>query len=486
MTHTTSELINPNIESNPSVSIWLSALLILLFLTTLCGIFDHDLWPPEETRAAELGREFMDHDNWAVATLNSQPFIEKPPLVYWAIALSLKIFGIHDWAARIPCILFGWGILIFTYLLARRLYGKGVGIGSILVLATTSGFLVMSHRIECDTGLFFFVTGAAYFLYRAFTGSARWYGLVYIFALGGFFSKGFIAFVFLGLLFLAWIIWNRNPKEILRAKPWLWCPLMFIPMLIWLIGISRYPQDNLLFTFLIGNHLYRFSTSGPYHFGNIRPFYFYFITLPTQFLPWILILLASLPWLWRQRQDKTTKFLLCWFLPGFLFLSVAGTKNESYLVPILPPLAMMVAAWFYAKSRERWLKTLVTLLALVIVIGCFIAIPRINKQVSFRPFGKKLATMIGPDTKLYGFMPNEALSSVVPFYTKRYFTPIKQESELPGLAQQPDTEIVMVFIEKHTPDQYFKTVNKYFPYIWADKIVKHQHIWALSNVAKKY
>ena len=182
------------------------ALIVLLLLITLIGIFNRDLQYFDELRESEIGREFLDHHNWAVPTLNNQPFMEKPPLVYWFVALSFRIFGNHDWAARIPCVIFGWGILLFTFLLVKKVYGNKTGIASVLVLATTGGFLSSSHKMTCDIGLFFFITGAAYFLYLAFTGSEKWYGLFYLFPLGAFFSKGLIGFGFIGLLFLAWDI----------------------------------------------------------------------------------------------------------------------------------------------------------------------------------------------------------------------------------------------------------------------------------------
>jgi 4-amino-4-deoxy-L-arabinose transferase-like glycosyltransferase len=102
------------------------ALVAVPLATTLIGISDHDLWEPDEPRAAELGREFLDGGSWCVPTLNGAPFMEKPPLVYWTIAPSIKVFGVHDWAARIPGVLFTWGTLLFTWLLAGRLYGRGM------------------------------------------------------------------------------------------------------------------------------------------------------------------------------------------------------------------------------------------------------------------------------------------------------------------------------------------------------------------------
>jgi 4-amino-4-deoxy-L-arabinose transferase-like glycosyltransferase len=111
-----------------------------------------------------------------VPRLNGEPFLEKPPLVYWTIALSLKLFGIHDWAARLPAVFFGWGTLLFTGLLAQRIYGREAAAAALLSLATSVGFLVVSHHVESDAGLVFFVAASAYFLWRALHESSGWYG----------------------------------------------------------------------------------------------------------------------------------------------------------------------------------------------------------------------------------------------------------------------------------------------------------------------
>src|SRR5579872_7326412 len=120
----------------------------------LLGIFDHELWTPDEPRAAELSREFLEPGHsWAVPTLNGEPFLEKPPLVYWTSALSMRLFGVNAAAARLPCVLFGLATLVFTGLLGHSLYGREAGIGAILILATTSGFLLVGHHLESDSGL---------------------------------------------------------------------------------------------------------------------------------------------------------------------------------------------------------------------------------------------------------------------------------------------------------------------------------------------
>jgi 4-amino-4-deoxy-L-arabinose transferase-like glycosyltransferase len=467
---------------------WLYALLIFLLIISLWGIFDRDFINYTELRESGPGREFlMPHHNWAIPTLNNYPYIEKPPLVYWTVALSLQIFGINDWAARVPCVLFGWGILFFTYLLAKRLYNKKIGFAALLVLATTAGFLARTHEMESDIGLFFFITGGAYFLYRAFTGSAWWYWLFYLFALGAFFSKGLIGFIFLGLIFLAWAIWNRVPKEILRARPWIGIAIISIPIILWLIKLANSSYGNLLHFYLIENQLERFFPTKTYSLGNVNPFYYYFTTLPVQFAPWIIILIVAIPWLWSQRREPSLKFLLCWFLPGFLFLTLSGTKRALYLAPLLPPIAIMVAVWFTAKAKERWLTISAVIVGIGVIIFYSLNISQVSTKESWRPLYKKLASMVGTETKLYGYEPTEATSAAIPFYVGRYFTVIWGESNLEAVSRQANAEIVVVTFGNRHNTPYFQKISKYFPYLWLEKndVMDAKMIRVYSNIPPK-
>jgi 4-amino-4-deoxy-L-arabinose transferase-like glycosyltransferase len=428
------------------------------------GIFDHDLWAPDEPRAAELGREFLDPGHsWAVPTLNGRPFMEKPPLVYWTIAAALKAFGVHDGVARLPCVLFGAGTLLFTWLLARALYGPGAGGASCLILGTSWGFLVATHHVEADVGLLFFVTAAAYFLWRAVSGSSGWYGASALAALGAFFSKGFIGFAFPGLLFAAWVAWTRAPGELLRARPWIWIPLAALPVGVWLHSLG----PGLLRTFWIDNHLVRFlGTGGDLDRGHSKYPWYYLLQLPLWFLPWTLVLIPAGRWAWSRRRERPERFLLSWILPAFLFLSIAGTKRAIYLVPLFPPLAILGAGWLGATLRRRWLEPAVAALLLALG-GVWVAVaPRIDRDRSWRPVCREMASRLGPRTKLYGYDVDETAQAVVPFYTGRTFVLLLTQGELSALAQGATGEVAVLTVDSGPNRWHSDQVRSRFPHAW--------------------
>src|SRR4051812_10225070 len=104
--------------------LWLLIGFALLFGIALGG---HPLANPDEGRYAEIPREMIASGDWVMPHLNGVPYFEKPPLVYWCVALCEKVFGPSEWSVRIVPAVFGlWGVL-FTYAAGRRLYGREAG-----------------------------------------------------------------------------------------------------------------------------------------------------------------------------------------------------------------------------------------------------------------------------------------------------------------------------------------------------------------------
>jgi 4-amino-4-deoxy-L-arabinose transferase-like glycosyltransferase len=429
---------------------------LIVGVTTLVGVFDHDLWAPDEPRAAELGREFLDGGSWMFPRLAGEPFLEKPPLVYWTIAASLKLFGAQDWAARLPAVLFGWGTLLFTFLLARKIYGSAAAELAVLMLATSVGFLVVSHHVESDAGLVCFVSAAAYFLWRGIHESSWAYGAAAAAAVGAFFCKGPIGLIFPGLLLLTWVAWNGSPRELLRARPWLWLPLMSLAIGAWLYAISRIP--GLMGTFLVENGVKRFLGSrGAEDRGHLKPLWYYFVQLPLWFLPWT-------PALFLLRRSTLTaggRFLISWAAAGFVFLSIAGSKRAVYLVPILPPLTILTAAPLMTLPWARFLKPAVAAFTLTAGITWLCVVGRLNERLSCKPFCLDLAVRLKPESRLYVYDVDETALAVIPFYTGR--VPLKGDAP----TSIPDEDGVVVLTQDVRGKAWHtEMLIGRFPHVW--------------------
>jgi 4-amino-4-deoxy-L-arabinose transferase-like glycosyltransferase len=425
----------------------------------LLGIFDHELWTPDEPRAAEIAREFLEPGHsWAVPTLNGDPFLEKPPLVYWTAAASMKLFGVHAWAARLPCLLFALGTLAFTGLLARSLFDEAAGLGAVLILATTSGFLLVSHHLESDAGLVCFTAGAAYFLHRALSGSRAGFPAFHACLLGGFFSKGLLALVFAGLLFGAWLAWTRSWKTLLRPSLWLGLPILVAPAALWLAILAREPR--LFRTFVVENHLDRFSGTAV-HLGHFQPWYYYAIQFPAQSAPWIAVFALLLPRLWRGRSDPRIRFLASWLVPGLLFLSAAATKRGIYTIPLLPPLAILTAHGVAEAGKARWIPRAAGVLAALTAVAALVAIPRVEPRKTLRPFGEAVASRASAGARVCALDPDETTRAVIPFYTGRHVEPVSL-AQLDGLSRS-DAPVALVVGPRPPAPEEEAAIQRSFP-----------------------
>lgn len=343
-------------------------LLLLIVLTPLfsLGLSNHGLWSADEPRVAEIGREMALSGNWAVPTLNGKPFLEQPPLYYGTLALVFKTLGAaSDKAARIPSALFSFGTVLILFFVSNALFGPRVALFSGLVLATSGEFFRVAHWVIVDSALAFLIMAAmGFFITGYFSRSERkktlCYILLYVACTLAFYAKGFVGIVIPGLGILAFLIMERNFKEIARMRLWLGALIFLVMTLPWFIALWLQAGSEYLKVFFLHNHLQRFlpasmaasiseSASGHHH-----PFYYYIAELPTGFLPWSILLLPGL-WHVFSRSGRAAHldqpartgalFAKCWFLTGIFFLSIASTKRALYLLPLLAPLSMLLALY---------------------------------------------------------------------------------------------------------------------------------------------
>ncbi|RZV78312.1 MAG: glycosyltransferase family 39 protein [Candidatus Scalindua sp. SCAELEC01] len=335
-------------------------LVVLILAVSFVGIFDHDLWTSDEPRVAEIGREFLDDGaSLAVPRLGGKPFLEKPPLYFWCVALSYKVFGGPSAsAARLPSLFFGLGTLVFTYFLARKMYDRNSALWSCIVLALSTEYFTITHKSLVDISLVFFVTGTVYWLYLALTGEKDKkginYTLCYIFSSGAFFSKGFLGLAFPAMVFICWIVWTRHWNEIKKTRLWIGFFIVGGGISLWFFALWKAGSWEYLSTFLVHNNLQRFMPGAGYSGGHERPFYYYMCVYWSAFAPWSILTPAVLFSTYRKGfQDKNRLFLVLWFFSGFLMLSFAETKRTIYIVPLLPPISILTGAWFSGMETRR-------------------------------------------------------------------------------------------------------------------------------------
>ena len=195
------------------------AILILLILpgTLLYPCLSFRLFEPDEGRYAEIAREMTAQNDWVVPLLQGEPYLDKPPLLYWLIMLSYRAFGVHEWSARlIPALAVHCTILI-VYLLGRRSLGERAAFWGALLLSLAPGFMGMGRLLLIDGLLTLWVTLSIFAAFEAVRGQNLrwWWWTISAFACGlGILTKGPIALLLLvpPLLAHQWLISPRSQQ----------------------------------------------------------------------------------------------------------------------------------------------------------------------------------------------------------------------------------------------------------------------------------
>lgn len=321
----------------------------LVLLVLCCALFFGrlgvpGLTDPDEGRYAEIAREMLVTGDYLTPHLNFLPYLEKPPLVYWLTAASLKLGGQNEFAARaIPAVSAVGGVLA-VFWLAGTLWGPRTGFWAGLITATSSGYFLLARLLTLDMSLTCFLTWAMALAYVAVRNQKRRYLWWAYLAMGlAVMTKGPVGVALPALIFFIWFAIQKRWWDFRQ----LWHPggglILAVVVLPWYILVGLRNPEFWNF-FLVHENLQRFLAP-QVHAG--QPFYFYLGVLAAGFLPWIFLL----PWAWQAavpaspplEAGRDRLFLGIWFAVIFGFFSLARAKLFPYLLPGLPPLALLVA-----------------------------------------------------------------------------------------------------------------------------------------------
>jgi len=337
-------------------------IVIIFAITVICflGIFDRDLWTPDEPRVAAISLEMSRNGNLVIPHLAGEPFIEKPPL-YFAVAAGLiRIIGPivgNTGAVRLASALFALGTLFVTFLLSKRLSGGSFPLLSMLILGTMIGFVDNFHWIRVDTALSFFVASAIWCFAEGYLANRSWYlPLAGFFSACAFLSKGLIGPLLIAIPWTGlFVIWLKQKKSAIKENKYfilqhLICIFIYILFSgLWIVLLKLRGGQELWHEWFWVNHVGRLtgSTTVKGHMHPGEPFY-YLTTVAIYSIPWLPLIIAwfasVLKRLLKHRTiSQENIFLLIWGVETILFLSLSVTKRSIYLAPALPAFAIMSA-----------------------------------------------------------------------------------------------------------------------------------------------
>jgi 4-amino-4-deoxy-L-arabinose transferase len=339
------------------------------------------LFVPDETRYAEIPREMIASGDWVQPSLNGLKYYEKPIMGYWVHALSQMALGESNFSVRLPSAISTGLVAFLIYYMLAGVIGRQDSRVYLAPLVFLSSFGVMGIGTIpiLDNLLNFFVTAGVVLFFLASEKQSRSTAEKILLLLAGiavgcaFMTKGFLAFVVPVITVIPYMLWKRRAGDIIRM---LWLPAVaaVAVSLPWSIMIHLKDPDFWNF-FFWHEHVKRFFYDTAQH---KEPFWFYFVTIIPLFLPWILLVPSACFGLLKehnpgQKISNVIAFCVCWFVFPFLFFSLSNGKLITYILPCLPPLAILFAIGLYGsiKGASRFLHSGLIIFIMLISLGFF-------------------------------------------------------------------------------------------------------------------
>lgn len=345
------------------IDLWQTLFLgLVVFVACFYGMGSYAILDMNEGLYAEVAREMLVNNHWIIPHLNGVSYLEKPPMLYWLIALSYKIFGINAFGARfVPSLATALTSLMF-FQLGKKLDSARTGWFAALIMLSSIVFLIMGRTVFFDPLFMFFISASllSFYFMSLYAG--------YAFLALAVLTKGVVVLILVPIILAVYMSLTGATKDQYRAMLDRKAIILFLIIVLpWHI-LASLVQPRFIWEYIINQQFLRFFNIASPHDYHTGPLYFYIPRVMAYLLPWSIFLLFTF---WPLRLKKPFEplkaFLWSWFAVMFVFFSLSADKGDYYLMIGTPPLAYLIAqkieTWVDA-NKSRWL---------ILIYGAFTA-----------------------------------------------------------------------------------------------------------------
>jgi 4-amino-4-deoxy-L-arabinose transferase-like glycosyltransferase len=346
-------------------------LILLVSFLTMDSLGGRKLANPDEGRYSEIAREMAASNDFVTPRLNGLKYFEKPPLQYWATAISFKLLGESEFSARLYTALCGLGCVLLMAYVGWKVFDTETGLLSALVLLSAPYFAGMTEVVTLDMGLTFWMTLtiASFMLAQVSPESVtrrNWLWMAWAGMAGAVLSKGLIGIVFPAAALFLYCVVQRNFRPLLKLE-WLVGLVIFFGLAAPWFALVSVQNPEFPEFFFIHEHFQRFLTTTH---RREQAWWFFLPILFGGFLPWAVTLIPAMWSGWQrpgQHANSTVisdgnifrplRFVLIYSVFIFLFFSRSGSKLTAYILPFFPVMALVIGAYIRSADPKRlaWL-----------------------------------------------------------------------------------------------------------------------------------
>lgn len=397
------------------VHLW--AILGAALFVRLLTLGAYPLMDTTEARYGEMARLMIETGNWITPQFDyGVPFWGKPPLFTWMSAVGIELFGVNEFAVRVPHWIAAVLILILMGLFAKRLGYSGLV--TALVLATCGIFSIAAGAVMTDMALALGMTIAMLGFYLCWQGyesksSARLWGYVGFIGLAiGLLAKGPLVIVLMGLAVVPWLMIQHGVVNAFKVL-WQRFPLVSGTLLMFAIALPWYvlaeqATPGFLDYFIVGEHFKRFLVSGWEGdlYGTAHD--------EVRGTIWLFWLYSAAPWsivlpvlLYNKRRHFVSSFgttggivsfLFFWMAAPLVLFTFSGNILPAYVLPGVPAIGLLIAILVCDNKHDsQWFKVTATIVPILLII----AVGFIHWDIGDKRSDKAILTMAHPGIATY-------------------------------------------------------------------------------------
>jgi len=307
----------------------------------------------DEPRYAQVAREMLARHDWVTPTLGGIAWLEKPPLYYWQAMLAYKVFGVSDWAARLPSVFDATMLVFVAYWFLRR-FRPGSALDGALMLITSAGLVGYARAASMDMPLAatFGIAMLTWFGWFE-SGDRRLLVAFYIALALGMLAKGPVAPFLAAVVVLLFAALQRSFKIASKSLSVPGIAVFLVVGLPWYV-LVQLRNPRFFRVFLLEHNLARFGTN---MFHHPEPFWYYIPVTLLGWVPWLVFVVAALVFAIRSARarnaDSLNIFLMIWILVVVAFFSISKSKLPGYILPAIAPGILLLANYLPERKLTR-------------------------------------------------------------------------------------------------------------------------------------
>jgi 4-amino-4-deoxy-L-arabinose transferase-like glycosyltransferase len=399
-----------------------TSIMAVIFLTWLLiyvpSLSRPDLLDDADSVHAEASREMLLNNDWVTLHVDGVRYLEKAPLMYWAVAASFKFFGVGEWQVRLPLALGVLGMMWCAFLLGQRAFGNEGGLYAALIMGTAPGIYIFTRFMIPDVWVVVWLTASIYLFWIAYNqeNPSPWvcWGLAVTVALNVL-TKSLIGLAFPAMIIFFFLLITGELRKLAKLRLFSSALVFLAVAAPWHIlaairnpGEPSGPQKGFLWFYFWNEQFMRYLNKRiPHDYGKVPLLIFYGLLLLWIF-PWCAFLFPAFKEIprrvrsWRGGLDERERANLLfgtWTVLMVAFFSFSS-RQEYYSLPAVPAMALLSAGWLEreassaAGSCERRTGRIISSIMLILGIAVFLSTIAILSRAKPFPPGTDLGDVL--------------------------------------------------------------------------------------------